>query len=71
MFYIYTEEDCPRCDKQKREWIEAGVQFEERPALRLQNKTGDTPDQIDVDGFVDLCSKNMQLPAIVEREDTL
>jgi hypothetical protein len=47
------------------------VQFEERPALRLQNKAGVTPDQIDVDGFVDLCSKNMMLPAIVERKDTL
>jgi glutaredoxin len=69
MFYIYTEEDCPRCDKQKKEWDDQGVQYEVRPASRLRGP--DQADQIDVDGFVDLCTKNMVLPAIVERDDTL
>jgi glutaredoxin len=65
-YYIYTQEGCTRCEQQKKKWDEEGVVYEERSADRLQG--GNQSDQIDVDGFVDLCSKNMVLPAIVERE---
>ncbi len=67
MYYIYTAEDCPRCERQKAEWKRDGIPFTERSSDRL--KGGEHADQIDVDGFVALCSNNMQLPAIVYRED--
>jgi glutaredoxin len=67
MFYIYTNEDCPNCQKQKDAWDKEGVKYTERSAERLKKPSA--YDEIDVDGFVDLSTKNMKLPAIVERGD--
>ena len=69
MYYIYTSEGCARCETQKEKWRKEGVEFIERDAERLNG--GNHADQIDVDGFVELCSNNMVLPAIVYREDVL
>jgi len=69
MYYIYTKEDCPRCESQKKKWEADGVEYIERDANRLDG--GNHSDQIDVDGFVELCMNNMMLPAIVYREDVI
>ncbi len=66
--YIYTDDDCPRCKNQKREWTNNGITFEERSSERLKGLTGEY-DNIDELGFADLCMNNMKLPAIVIYDD--
>ncbi len=62
--FIFTAEDCPRCEKQKAEWKKNGIEYIERSADRIKNP-GVDHDEVDQEGFVSLAQNNMQLPAIV------
>jgi glutaredoxin len=63
-YFIFTAEDCPRCERIKKEWKDNNYDFEERSADRLKSP-GIDHDEIDQEGFVSLAQNNMQLPAIV------
>ena len=65
MIYLYTTEDCPRCDKRKKELIANGIPFTPRDSQRLTKPTDDQ-DDIDKDAFVQLSLNNMILPVEVE-----
>ncbi len=65
MKYIYTAEDCPRCETLKDEYKSKGVEYTERDAERLKSPTHDR-DEIDVDAFVQLSMQNMVLPVEIE-----
>ena len=62
MLYIYTSENCPNCEKQKKDWKENNVVFEERNADRMKNPI----DEIDREALINASMNNMELPVIVE-----
>ena len=66
MIYLYTAEDCPRCEKRKTELKESGKVFVLRDADRLKKPTDDQ-DEIDIEAFVQLSIQNLILPVEVER----
>ncbi len=66
MKYIYTAEDCPRCETLKDDYKSKGIEYTERDAdKRLKNPSHDR-DEIDVDAFVQLSIQNMVLPVEIE-----
>lgn len=62
MLYIYTSDNCPKCEKQKKTWKENNVIFEERDASRIRQ----IQDEIDKEALVQASIQNMVLPVIVE-----
>ena len=66
MIYIYTSENCPKCDALKRQLKERGNNmYIERPADRLKNPQ----DEIDQMALVESAMGNMELPVMVEWEE--
>ena len=62
MFYIFTQEECPKCESLKMKLKEDGQEYVERDATRLKNPA----DEIDREGLIEASMNNMELPVIVE-----
>ena len=61
--YIYTAENCPKCDALKRQLREVGKNmYVERSADRIKAPV----DKIDRDALIEASMNNMTLPVIVE-----
>ncbi len=65
MKYIYTAQDCPRCETLKEDYKSKGIEYTERDSDRLSNPSHDR-DEVDVDAFVQLSMQNMVLPVEIE-----
>jgi glutaredoxin len=65
MKYIYTAEDCPKCETLKEKYRADGVEYVERDAGRLK-KPSDDRDEIDIEAFVQLSMQNMVLPVEID-----
>lgn len=61
-YYIYTQENCPKCEDLKARLTLEGEHFVERDAARLKNPQ----DVIDKEGFVELAFQQEALPVLVE-----
>lgn len=62
MKYIYTAEDCPKCEVLKKRYKTEGVRFEERSANRIKQPE----DEIDREALVQASMQNMELPVEVD-----
>lgn len=62
MKYIYTAEDCPKCDSLKKKYRAEGVQFIERRSDRIKQPE----DEIDREALVQASMQNMELPVEVD-----
>lgn len=62
MKYIYTNEGCSKCERQKAEWGNLGTKYEERSADRIKAPV----DSVDLEALVLASMQNMELPVIVE-----
>ncbi len=62
MKFIYTSEDCPKCEKLKKKYKAEGVRFEERSADRIKQPE----DEVDREALVQASMQNMELPVEVE-----
>lgn len=65
--YIYTQENCPNCEKLKQECHEKGIQYKERSSERF-NLPNDEQDRIDTEAYIELCMNNMKFPVVVDIE---
>lgn len=65
MKYIYTTENCSKCELQKTEWNKKFVRYEERNASRIKNPE----DEIDQEALIRASLQNMNLPVIVELDN--
>jgi glutaredoxin len=63
MKYIYTNNNCVKCERQKAEWDKTGVLYEERDAERIKNPGSDS---IDREALVQASMQNFFLPVIVD-----
>lgn len=62
MKYIYTSNQCPKCDNLKKMYNEFGIPYIERIADRMK-----TPeDDIDREALIQASMQNMTLPVEVE-----
>ncbi len=66
--YIYTMEECPACDKLKKDLKEAHITFQERKGDRL-NLDPRIFDDIDREAFLALQMQNLKFPVRVEIEE--
>ncbi|UJS18193.1 MAG: hypothetical protein L3J17_03805 [Candidatus Jettenia sp.] len=62
MKYIYTAENCPKCESLKKKYKTEGVQFIERDADRIKRPD----DEIDREALVQASMQNMELPVEVD-----
>ncbi len=62
MKYIYTSENCPKCEILKKKYKVEGVQFVERNADRIKQPD----DEIDREALVQASMQNMELPVEVD-----
>ncbi|MDR4508825.1 MAG: hypothetical protein MRJ65_11425 [Candidatus Brocadiaceae bacterium] len=62
MKYIYTAQDCPKCETVKENYRTKGVQFIERNAERIKQPE----DEIDREALIQASLQNMELPVEVE-----
>ncbi len=62
MKYIYTAEDCPKCELLKKKYKTEGVQFVERSEKRIKQPE----DEIDQEALVQASMQNMELPVEVD-----
>lgn len=62
MKYIYTAEDCPKCESLKKKYKKEGVSFVERDADRIKQPE----DEIDREALVQASMQNMELPVEVD-----
>ena len=62
MKYIYTAEDCPKCEILKKKYKGEGVRFVERNADRIKQPE----DEIDREALVQASMQNMELPVEVD-----
>ena len=62
MKYIYTAEDCPKCEILKKKYKVEGVRFVERNADRIKQPE----DEIDREALVQASMQNMELPVEVD-----
>ncbi len=71
MKYIYTAENCPRCEALKKKLHMQGIAYKEREAGRISKPADyDNPgDAIDVEAFIQLSMQNMKLPVEVEIDE--
>ncbi len=65
--YIYTAEDCPRCETLKSNYDEQNIEYMERSSERLTSPTEDR-DEIDIEAFAQLNMQNLLLPVEVNVE---
>ncbi len=61
MKYLYTAQDCPKCETLKKKYGTDGVQFVERNADRIKQPE----DEIDQEALVQASMQNMELPVEV------
>ena len=64
LIYIFTAENCPKCDVLKIQLKEGDDAYIERSADRLKNPE----DAIDIEALIVASMQNMTLPVIVEWE---
>jgi glutaredoxin len=62
MKYIYTAENCPKCEILKKKYRAEGVRFAERNADRIKQPE----DEIDREALVQASMQNMELPVEVD-----
>lgn len=62
MKYIYTSNECPKCDNLKKRYNEFGIPFVERLADRIKSPE----DDIDREALIQASIQNMELPVEVE-----
>lgn len=62
MKYIYTSNQCPKCDELKKRYNEFGIPYTERIAERMKAPE----DDIDIQALVQASTQNMELPVEVE-----
>lgn len=62
MKYIYTSNECPKCDNLKKRYNEFGIPFVERIADRMKAPQ----DNIDIEALIVASMQNMALPVEVE-----
>jgi len=65
LIYIFTSENCPRCDVLKIQLKERGYAYVERSADRIKNPQ----DEIDKEALIEASMSNMDLPVIVKWEE--
>lgn len=62
MLYLYTNQDCPKCEKLKEKYRLENTQYVERDASRIK-----TPeDEIDQEALIQASLQNMELPVVVD-----
>ena len=62
MKYIYTAENCPKCEILKKKYRAEGVLFAERNADRIKQPE----DEIDREALVQASMQNMELPVEID-----
>lgn len=62
MKYLYTSNQCPKCDTLKKRYDEFGIIYIERIADRMKAPE----DDIDIQALVQASTQNMALPVEVE-----
>lgn len=62
MKYLYTAEDCPKCETLKEKYRADGIRFVERNAERIKQPE----DDIDREALVQASMQNMELPVEVD-----
>jgi len=62
MKYIYTSNNCWKCEALKTKFIGEGVDFEERPSERLTK----VEDEVDREALVQASLQNMELPVEID-----
>ncbi|HHT9145350.1 MAG: hypothetical protein Q7J76_11420 [Candidatus Brocadiaceae bacterium] len=62
MKYMYTAENCPKCEILKKKYTVEGVRFVERNADRIKQPE----DEIDREALVQASMQNMELPVEVD-----
>ncbi|MGQ3686154.1 MAG: hypothetical protein ACUBOA_14285 [Candidatus Loosdrechtia sp.] len=62
MKYIYTTENCPKCESLKKKYILEHVPFVERNADRIKQPE----DDIDREALVQASMQNMELPVEID-----
>lgn len=62
MKYIYTSENCPKCQTLKEKYLKEKTIFEERSANRIKSPQ----DDIDQEALIQASMQNNSLPVIVE-----
>ena len=62
MYYIFTHEECPKCESLKIKLKEHGHEYVERDTARLKNPE----DEIDKEALVEASLQNMTVPVVVE-----
>ena len=62
MMYIYTADNCPKCDKLKEKLKINKILFQERSADRIKSPI----DEIDKEAMEEASFMNMSLPIMVE-----
>ncbi len=62
MKYIYTTENCPKCETLKKKYKIEGVQFVERNADRIKQPEDDA----DREALVQASMQNMELPVEID-----
>ncbi len=68
MKYIYSVEDCPRCEKLKNKYKESKTYFSERRGDRLANDPR-MYDTIDKEAYIQLQMQNLTFPVEVDIDD--
>ena len=66
--YIYSVEDCPRCETLKNKYREGRVSFSERRGDRLANDPR-MFDSIDKEAYIQLQMQNLTFPVEVDIVD--
>lgn len=61
-FIIYTAPNCHKCEAQKEEWFNFGIEYEERDSSRIKNHQ----DEYDKEALVEASMNNMELPVIIK-----
>ncbi|GIK15006.1 MAG: hypothetical protein BroJett002_37130 [Candidatus Brocadia sinica] len=64
MIYLYTNSNCPKCEKLKEKYRLENTQYVERDASRIK-----TPeDEIDREALIQASLQNMELPVIIDMD---
>lgn len=64
MIYLYTNQNCPKCEKLKEKYKLENTQYVERDASRIK-----TPeDEIDREALIQASMQNMELPVVVDMD---
>lgn len=64
MKYIYTESDCPKCEKLKTQLKKDKIIYIERPSSRIKSPE----DEADREALIQASMQNLLLPVIVDLE---